>query len=49
MSQQFEALVAEQVLDIRPRPREEIVNAKNLVTASKQTLAQMRTEKAGST
>src|SRR5581483_784129 len=47
MAHKLEALVSDQVLDIAPRAGEEIVEAKHLVAGLEQSLAKMRSEKAG--
>jgi len=48
MALQLESRMADPAFDILPPPREEIVDADDIVAASHQAVAQMRAEKAGS-
>jgi hypothetical protein len=45
MSEQFECWISEQVTDVLPRARIEIVDAEDFVPIGDQTFAKMRTDK----
>jgi hypothetical protein len=45
VTQQLEALVIEKMLDIAPRSREEIIDAKDLVPSRQELLAEMGAKK----
>jgi hypothetical protein len=47
VAHQLEPRVTQQVLDVALRPREEVVDAKNVLAASDEPIAEMGTEKAG--
>ena len=47
VTQQLEALVIEKMLDIAPRSREEIIDAKDLVPSRQELLAEMGAKKSG--
>jgi hypothetical protein len=47
VAHQFEARVADQVLDVAPRAGEEIVDAEDLGALGEQAVAKMRAEEAG--
>jgi hypothetical protein len=49
VAQQFEMLMAEQMLDIAARAGEEVIDAQHLAARLQQPFAEMRSEKSGPT